>query len=267
MSGSISQWYSGKTVLVTGGTSGIGLDMARLLVAWGSRVVICGQDEPRLSAALQQLNGIRAGAASGFRINLADSQQRTEFLRQLMSQEKIDVLVNNAGFGYMGEFSSMPLSTVASMEAVNILALVELCQAVIPSMKERRAGGILNVGSVASFFPTPGSAFYGATKYFVRSFTDALHAELGPQGIHVTGLYPGKTMTRFLTRATSGKAEQWQTGMGPEAVARVGLLGLAQNQLRVIPGWMNQAMVIAARFLPTKWLLAATGQRLSSENK
>ncbi len=258
-------WFRSKTVVVTGASSGIGLEMARLLVMAGSRVILCGRDNQRLNACVVMLKALKAGEVMGIAADLAVPAQRQEMIRRIQVLGQVDILINNAGFGYMGDFALMPLERMVEMEEVNMMALAELSQAFMPGMKERCCGGILNTGSVASFFPTPGSSFYGASKYFVRGLTDGLHAELSSYGIHVTGLYPGITMTGFLRRATDGKKDQWVNGMDAQAVAYAGLDGLRRNRVHVIPGLANQVMVMVARLMPSSWLLAITGKRLAAQ--
>jgi short-subunit dehydrogenase len=144
---------------------------------------------------------------------------------------------------------------VDSMQQVNISAVVDLCRHFFAGMKEKTGCGILNVGSVASFFPTPGSALYGATKHFILGFTDAIHEEMRSFGVHVTGVYPGKTKSRFLERATEGKKKDWEQAMNPESVAELALKALSENRIRVIPGFSNRIKVFIASVMPMSLLL------------
>ncbi|MFH0753211.1 MAG: SDR family NAD(P)-dependent oxidoreductase [Candidatus Omnitrophota bacterium] len=256
-------WFHSKTVVITGGTSGIGFEMAKCLVLAGSRVIICGRDQNRLEASVAVLKGLKSGDVIGMSADLAVDQQRQEMLAKILALGVVDILINNAGFGFMGDFASMPAAKMVEMREVNMTALAALSQAFLPGMQQRRSGGILNVGSVASFFPTPGSSFYGASKYFVRGLTEAMHAELAGYGVHVTGLYPGTTATGFLRRATDGKKDQWPNGMLAEDVAQAGLEGLRHNKVQVVPGRMNQLTVFVAKRMPVTWVLALVGKRLS----
>jgi len=260
-------WFKNKKAFVTGGTSGIGLEMAKLLVSWECSVIVSGRDEKRLSRALDCLNSIRPHSASGLTADLSTSAGRNQTIQHLKEHGPIDLLINNAGFGVMEPFASMPASQISDMIETNITAVTELTYALIPLMKGRAGCGILNLGSVASFFPTPGSALYGATKFFIRGFSDALHAELKPLGIHVTGLFPGKTLTGFLARATTGKCAQWQAAMQPGVVAQAGLGGLMNNRLHVVCSLTDRIMILASSWLPTEILLSLTGSRISSEIK
>ena len=198
-------------------------------------------------------------------VDLSDPAAVSELCRCVQTHHQVEVLINNAGFGFMGDFAIMPNETLRAMQSVNMLAVSELCRAFLPGLKDRPGSGILNVGSVASFFPTPGSAVYGATKHFILGLTDALHQELSASGVHVSGLYPGKTYSRFLERASRGQERDWQQAMPAAVVAEQGLAGLARNQLRIIPGRGNQIKVLLARVLPVGLLLrkAATANRLT----
>lgn len=254
-------WYAGKTALVTGATSGIGGEMARLLVRYGARVVFCGREETALKSLLEEFKTQSALPHEGFGVDLSRPDSLKSFISQVRQKYTIDILVNNAGFGYMGDFCDMPENMFLSMLDVNMAAVVRLCHAFSPGMKERPGTGILNVGSVASFFPTPGSALYGATKHFILGFTDALHQEMAPFQVHVSGVYPGKTASRFLERATEGRSMVWEKSARAEDVARLGLQGLMENKIRIIPGWNNQIKVLMASVLPVSFTLRKMAAR------
>ncbi len=252
------QWYKNKTVLVTGGTSGIGLEMVSQLAGLGTKVVFCGRDPQAIESVS------RATGADGLCVDLSRHEELPRFLTALRAKYRIDILVNNAGLGDITDFCQADTQTLLSMQSVNMDAVVVLCRELLPEISRQPGGGILNVGSVASFFPTPGSAVYGATKHFIAGFTDALHGELAGKGVHVTGIYPGKTSSRFLVRATRGKNADWDKAMAADVVARAALSGLACNRIRVIPGLSNKVIVLIAKFLPTQILLRVTGVRTKS---
>jgi len=250
-----AKWFSGKTALVTGATSGIGTEIAKQLALYGSRVLVCGRDRSEMDSLLKELNLISNGYSEGFIADLSDKNSRQELIAKINDKREIDILINNAGFGYMNDFYLMPENLINSMQEVNMAAVVDFCQAFMPKMAEKSQGGILNVGSVASFFATPGSALYGATKHFVLGFTDALHQEMLCSGVHVTGVYPGHTHTRFISRATAGKTENWHKAMSPVLVAKLALEGLSKNKMRVVPGLGNKIRVLAAYLLPASMIL------------
>jgi uncharacterized protein len=249
------KWFSGKTVLVTGATSGIGREMAMQLAPCGCRLLVCGRDEDAMGSLLEESKAVVGSSIEGFLADLSNKEISERFIEKIKANYEVDILVNNAGFGYMGDFYLMPHTEINSMEHANMLFVAALCRAFIPAMIQKRCGGILNVGSVASFFATPGSALYGATKHFILGFTDAIHEELLSFGVYVTGLYPGHTYSRFIERATQGRRQKWQKAMSASAVAREGLLGLSKNRIRVVPGMGNKLRVFAGSVIPASIIL------------
>lgn len=250
-----AKWFSGKTVLVTGATSGIGREIARCLACYGSRVLICGRNEAAMKSLLEELNLSSSFPVEGFIADISNKESTRELIEKVCKNYEVDILVNNAGFGDMGDFYQMDKDKVCLMQQVNMSAVVDLCRHFLPVMKEKTGSGILNVGSVASFFPTPGSALYGASKHFILGFTDALHEEMWAFDVHVTGVYPGKTKSCFLERATDGKKKDWEQAMDPQLVAELALKGLSENKIRVIPGFSNRIKVFIASVMPTSLLL------------
>ena len=171
--------------------------------------------------------------------------------------EAVDVLINNAGYGIVGPFLDASTEDAEGMGMLNAVGLTGLTHQLVPGMVERGRGGVLNVGSVASFVPAPRFAVYGATKAYVLSFTDALHAELAGTGVHVSCLCPGPVRTSFADRA--GMDDKFFSGaMSADRVAASGLYGLARNQRRVVPGWTNKVQAFASSFVPSALTLRVT---------
>jgi len=257
----LSGWFSGKTVLLTGATSGIGREMAKILAKNGSKLILCGRDEGAMQSLKAELVAYSSQILDEYLVDLQNLTAVRDLCGCVRNHYEVDILVNNAGFGFMSDFADMSSAKIEEMMAVNVNAVVLLCQEFVEVLKQKPGRGILNVGSVASFFPTPHSSLYGATKHFILGLTDALHAELLSSGVHVTGVYPGKTLTRFIERASGGKTRQWDAALSPETVALEGLRGLSLNRVRVIPGLANQIKVMIARLLPVEILLRQTGAR------
>lgn len=249
------KWFAGKVALVTGATSGIGRQIARLLISYGCRLLPCGRDRQAMELLLQEAKDGGLTCPQYFLVDFSDIKAVECLVRDIKKEHKPDILVNNAGFGYIDNFYSMPHDLIDAMLEVNVKSTVYLCRKFIPQMIRQKGSGILNVGSGASFFATPGSGLYGATKHFILGFTEALHQELLSFGVHVTGVYPGHTASRFAERATAGKLKQWHKPMSAEAVARAALSGLEKNKIRVIPGLENKIKVSAGRILPTRFIL------------
>lgn len=252
-----------RTALVTGASSGIGLELARVLAREGCNLILVARSKGRLevlSAELEREYGITA------RVIPADLS-RPEAVRALYDQTRdvqVDVLVNNAGFGAHGNFAESDWATESSMLQVNIHALTELTRLYLPAMKQRGRGEILNVASTAAYQACPGMAVYGATKAYVLSFTEALAVELRGTGVTVTALCPGATRTAFADRATVGDAPLFQRGvMDAAAVAAAGYAGLRAGKTAVIPGWLNKAMVGMGRLVPRSTLARITSAFLN----
>lgn len=262
------EWYRDKTVLLTGATAGIGREMACILAACGSRLILCGRSQEALSSLKSELDQpARQTVLETCCFDLGEEQKVRETCRAVQSRHRVDILINNAGFGYMGDFISMPEETGLSMLKVNIDAVVLLCRSFLPVMKGRSGTGVLNVGSVVSFYTIPGSAVYAATKHFIIGLTDALHQEMLPHGVHVTGLYPGRTHSRFLSRATGGAVQHWHSASDPKDVARIGLKGLTENKVRVLTDWPNAAKAFVARLLPIRFFLKTAAYRAVPKEK
>ena len=261
-------WYKGKTVLLTGATAGIGREMARVLAECESRLILCGRNQEAMAALKAELEGAGHNAVvDEYCFDLKDGDQVRDMCRCVQNHYQVDVLVNNAAFGYMGDFISMPEEAALGMLNVNMDAVVILCRSFLPLMKGRSGTGVLNVGSVVSFYTIPGSAVYAATKHFVLGLTDALHQEMLPYGVHVTGLYPGRTQSQFLSRATGGHMERWHKASEPRDVALIGLKGLTENKVRVLTDWQNVAKAFAARLVPIRFFLKTAAYRAVPKEK
>ncbi|MDT7856217.1 SDR family oxidoreductase [Rubrivirga sp. S365] len=240
--------YTGRTALVTGASGGIGADLARGLAARGARVLLVARSADRLDAVADEIRG-RGGAAEALVADLEPPGAAGALAARLDGAgERVSVLVNNAGFGVQGPFLDASAEAAEGVIGLNVTALTSLTRRLLPSVVAER-GGVLNVASTSAFVPAPGLAVYAATKAYVLSFTEALHAELGGAGVRVTCLCPGPVPTGFAERAGMGD-RFFAGGLSSERVAREGLDGLARGRLRVVPGWTNKVQVAATRFTP-----------------
>jgi uncharacterized protein len=243
------------TALVTGATSGIGLELATLLARDGHDVVLVARTKDRLDVVARGLTeefGVRSTALPA---DLARPEAPAEIFRELEARAiSVDVLVNDAGFGIHGRFSATPLERDLGMIQVNVTAVTELVQRALPAMLGRRRGRILNLASTAAFQPGPLMAVYYATKAYVLSFSEALANELSGTGVTVTALCPGPTITDFQKTAGVEKTALF-TGplvMDAAAVARAGYRGMLRGQRLVIPGVANNVLVQALRVSPRR---------------
>lgn len=234
--------------LVTGASSGIGEAVARQLAAEGTDLVVVARDEARLRALASEIGESRVEVLVA---DLADPGALAKVEARLGADPAIDLLVNNAGFGFTGGFVELDIDRECSVLAVNVEAVMRLSHAAGAAMKPRGRGGILNVSSIAGAVPAPNNATYGATKAFVTRFTEALHLELRDSGVHVSALLPGFTRTEFQTRA------EYDTSKIPAAlwddaatVARIGLAGVDRNKPVVVPTIKYRAAVALTKVTP-----------------
>ena len=233
-----------KVALITGASAGLGVEFARQLSKRGHRLVLAARRMERLEQLAKELGNARAVA-----IDLSKANAAAKLMADLdAAGEQVEILVNNAGFGLIGRFAELDSKRLRQMIDLNVGALTDLCRATAPGMIRRKSGAILNVASTAAFQPGPKMAVYFATKAYVLHFTEALHEELKPHGIHVSCLCPGPTRTEFGEVAGFGGNSMFAME-APEVVA-AGLAGLDRNHAVVVPGWMNKVTAASTRFAP-----------------
>jgi len=243
------------TALVTGASSGIGLELAKLLAADGHDLVLVARRERELRAVadVASRHGVRAHVVVA---DLADPGAPVRVAEAVRDAGvEVGVLVNNAGFGLHGAFAGQPLARQLEMVQVNVTALTALAGLFLPGMLARRYGRILNVASTAAFQPGPRMAVYYATKAYVLSLSVALSVELEGTGVTVTALCPGPTTTGF--QEVAGMKESRLVRMGTMEtgpVARAGYRAMLRGNAIVIPGIRNRVFALATRFGPKRWL-------------
>jgi short-subunit dehydrogenase len=241
-----------ETVLITGASSGIGLELARCFAADGSRLVLVARTRAALETLAEELRQKNKIETIILPADLSLPEAPKQIFDELAAQKvSVDVLVNNAGFGLHGRFAELPLQRQLEIIRVNVNALTELTGLFLPEMLQRRAGGILNVGSIAGFVPGPNLAVYYATKAFVQSFSEALSEELDGSGVSVTVLCPGPTETNFSTVARGQKVRTIKREkMSAAAVARVGYNAFRCQKVISVPGLQNKALITLTRLFP-----------------
>jgi len=236
-----------NVALITGASAGLGVEFARQLSKRGHRLVLAARRKGRLEDLAKELGNARAVA-----IDLSKAGAAAELLADLeKAGEQVDILVNNAGFGLIGRFAKREPERLREMIDLNIGTLTDLCRLASPGMIERSKGAILNVASTAAFQPGPNMAVYFATKAYVLSFSEALHEELKPHGVHVTCLCPGPTRTEFGEVAGFGGSGMFdRVAMDAPTVVEAGLKGLDKNKAVVVPGVANKIGAQSTRFAP-----------------
>src|SRR5271170_3773316 len=241
-----------EMVLITGASSGIGLELAKCFAADGCHLILVARNTAALELLAAELRRNWKVEVMILTADLSLPETPKRIFAELSAQKiTVDVLVNNAGFGANGMFVEISLPRQLEMLQVNITALMELTGLFLPGMIQRKRGGILNVGSVAGFLPGPGMAVYYATKAFVLSFTEALAEELVGTGLTVSVLCPGPTESNFGNVARGKKVRQIKTGkMTSEAVAVYGHRAFRKGKVTAVPGLQNKAFVFLNRILP-----------------
>lgn len=241
-----------ETVLITGASSGIGLELARLFAADRSNLVLVARSGDKLESLARQLRQDHGIEAVVLPKDLAKPAAPQEIFDQLNSQGTVvDVVANNAGFGAVGSVASLPLERQIDMVQVNVAALTHLTRLFLPGMIQRHQGGILNVGSTAGFQPGPNMAVYYATKAYVLSFTEALAEELVGSGVKATCLAPGPTATGFGADSGMEQSVIFRLGtMDASTVAQAGYRGFRRGRVIVIPGWTNKLGAFSVRLGP-----------------
>lgn len=263
--GSIGSPGKRETALITGASSGIGLDLAELM-APDFDLIITARSQQKLEQLGKQLEANHGNHVHVIPADLARAEAPEQLLAEIARRGlQVDVLVNNAGFGTHGTFASTKLEDELEMIQVNITALTHLTKLALPGMLERKRGRILNVASTAGFQPGPLMAVYYATKAYVISFSEAIANELKGSGVTVTCLCPGPTATEFAARAHTEKSRLSVLGqMRSRDVARVGYKAMLRGKRLVIPGFMNKVTMESVRFTPRKVVTAIAGNLNSS---
>jgi short-subunit dehydrogenase len=255
---------SERIALVTGASSGIGQEFARLLARRGYALVLVARRRERLEALSNELQA--AGRASTvIAADLGQPGAAAKLLGELEARRlEPELLVNNAGIGLYGSALEHPPERVEAMLRLNVVALTELALAFGAKMAGRGSGSIINISSTAGLQPDPWLAAYGATKAYVTSFSLALAEELAPRGVRVLTVFPGLTRTEFdsVAGVRAGKNADWMY-MSAEQCAAIALRALEKNRRLVIPGRLDRVIAFFARRAPFRlvtrvnaWLLA-----------
>jgi short-subunit dehydrogenase len=240
------------TALITGASSGIGLELARIFASNRYDVVLVARNETKLRELARECesSGVRAHVIAADLSKADAARFIVEGVARLGLE--IDVLVNNAGYGLLGPFVETPLVTELEMIQVNITALTELTKRVLPGMVTRRRGRILNLASTAAFVPGPLMAVYYATKAYVLSFSEAIANELEGSGVTVTALCPGPTASGFQAAARLEGTRLFTGNSLPSSrdVAQAGYAALMEGTVVYVPGVANKLTAMSARFAP-----------------
>lgn len=256
-----------NTTLITGASSGIGEVFARKLAARGRNVLLVARSEEKLVTLCNELGRSNSIRAQYVALDLSKPESAAQLFAEATKRGlTVDMLINNAGFGSMGEYSKLDLARELNMIDLNIKSLVELTHRFLQPMIARKQGAIINVASTAAFQPVPFMATYAATKAFVLSFSEALWEENREYGISVIALCPGVTDTNFF-EAARGHKPPARASQTPEEVVDTALRGLAQGKSHIISGWSNFLMTQSERLVPRSLITRVVGRMMRSEQK
>lgn len=263
--GAMSFDLRGRYALITGASSGIGLEIARGLGARGAHLILAARRRDKLDAIAASIGRSHSVNIQVVDVDLAHPEGPKTLIEMIDEEEcPIDILVNNAGVGLFGDGLESDAAREEAMLRLNVLALAHLTKHYGRSMRLRGQGSILQVASTAAFQPCPGYAAYGATKAFVLLHAEALAEELRDSGVTITALCPGSTNTEFFV-ISGHKRNQLQeaTSMEPAEVAEMAIEAMLKGRRVKVPGLTNALGAFGVRFLPRKWQAALTRRVLS----
>lgn len=245
-----------KTILITGASSGIGYEFAKIFAKENNNLILIARNKKRLEEIKQELGNNMDIVIIQKDLSIPGAAQ--EIYTEVKNMNKsVDVLINNAGFGMQGQFAELSLERQLNMIQLNMMQLTEMTHLFAQSMVENQFGRILNVGSVASFVSTPSMSVYAATKAYVLSFSESLNSELKGKGdISVTTLCPGPTATNFVQAAEMDAYTDLfnRYGIPVARVAKIGYEAMKRKKTIVVPGKRFSASLLFIRLLPRKWI-------------
>ena len=258
--------FAGKTALVTGGSSGIGLATAKLLSSLGANVWLMARNPERLKSALAQVEVARQNSSQRCGVQVCDVSDITQVDRAAAAINSAagapDILVNSAGDVYPCLFQDLDIKVLRSIMETNYFGMAQVTRACLPGMLARRSGHIVNISSVYGFLGGYGYTAYCASKYAIRGFSDSLRAELKPQGVRVSVVFPQDTQTPQLERENQLKTPMLKalnesSVMTAEAVASAIVKGIAKQQYIIIPGGEGKFLFRLTSLLGegTYWLM------------
>lgn len=248
--------------LVTGASSGLGKEFARLFAADGHGVVLVARRKERLEALARELEAGGRAKAWPIACDLARPDAVEALVGELDARGlSVDYLVNNAGVGSTGPFVEASAAGEAAMAELNVTAVVRLTRALLPGMLARGRGRILNVGSTAGFQPGPFMATYYASKAFVNHFSEALAYELRGSGVTVTLSCPGPTRTEFGDVSGAGRSKLFRLRVASaESVARAAYRAMGRGRVLVVHGFLNRLGIELLRVSPRAWVRAVVAR-------
>ena len=274
--------YKDKIALITGGTSGIGLELARILAARGARLFLFARSQENLNKTINDLQTVQAGEYHGIPTDVSDANQVAQSVKQVIKMAGVpDLLVNCAGAAHPGYVQDLDLEIFRWMMDVNYFGTVFVIKAVLPGMIERKSGYIVNIASLVAVVGMYGYTAYGASKFALRGFSDTLRMEMKPHGIQVSIVYPADTDTPQLTYENQYKPAELKQilqilpaldPIPPEQVARAIVGGIDRQKNVIIPDLGTSLFIKLINILGNgvypvlDWLLARAQGQIQSQD-
>lgn len=243
----------GKNIVITGASGGIGAEIAKLCAARGANLVLLARNIDKLQQLQQELQQHHHSKVAVFQLDVSDTEKIKEIFAQIFAMIRhVDILVNNAGFGIFRAAHEATIEEIKGMFSVNVVGLMACTSMVLPKMRERHSGHIINIASQAGKIATPKSSIYSATKHAVLGYTNALRMELADENVYVTAVNPGPIATNFFTiadeKGTYVKNVQ-RVILQPEYVAQKIVNAMLTRTREInLPRWMNMGSVIYTLF-------------------
>jgi short-subunit dehydrogenase len=255
------------TALITGASGGIGYELVMICAKNGHDLVLTARNEAKLEAIKNNLEAQYGIKVHLFPADLSVMGKPKELYNYCHHHRiTVDFLINNAGYGDYKPVAEADPEVLSNLLHLNIIALTELSTLFVKDMVKRSTGRILNVASTAAYQPVPGLAVYSASKAYVVSFTEALHAELKNTGVTATVLSPGATVTGFMDRAEMNRSAIAQSAKSNAAeVAQAGYDAMMAGKLYVIPGFLNKLLAFSSRIMPSRRAVLSISALFSKE--
>ena len=255
-----------KTALITGASTGIGRELARIHAAAGGNAILVARSADKLEQLKSDLEKEHSVNITMIAKDLATPTAGNELAAELNAGgHEIDYLINNAGFGGHGKFHEREWAKDEAMIQLNITTLTSLTRHLLPNMVKRGSGKVLNVASVAGFVSGPLQAVYFATKAYVLSFSEAIANELKGTGVTVTALCPGATETEFAAGADLDDTNLFKGAATADAVAQYGYRAMLNGKRVAIHGLANQMLVFSTRFSPRSMVAAISRKMMEKD--
>jgi uncharacterized protein len=247
--------------MVTGASSGIGKSFAEQLAARGTDLVLVARNRSRLDELAEKLRRDHGRDVSVIAADLEKPDELATVEKRLHEDARIDLLVNNAGYGVTGNFAEVPVGDSQGQIDCNVVALTRLSHAALTTMKPSRRGGIINIASGAAFLPTPQISVYCATKAYVVNFSLALNEECKAYGVNCLVVCPGFTRTEFQSRANYDTSSMpsfvWQTA---DDCVKESLAAYDKGETMLVPGMQNRLSMMFMNLVPRTWLAPLAGR-------